>query len=140
MDEHDRNKAVVRRFINEIFGELRPESVDELVADDFVWHRPTGQPGDKQFLRDTTTRMAGAVRDLRFTIDDEIAEGDRVAVRLTASGTAAADFPGIAGSAGRSYAIEEIHLFRLRDGQAVVHWHQYEALGQQRQLRGEGGT
>jgi steroid delta-isomerase-like uncharacterized protein len=139
MDEHDRNKAVVRRFVIEIFQELRPESVDELAADDFVWHRPTGQPGDKQFLRESTTRMAGALKDLQFTIHDEIAEGDRVAIRLTASGTAAADFPGIAGAAGHSYSIEEIHIFRLRDGQVVEHWHQYDALGQQRQLRGEGG-
>jgi len=140
MDEQDRNKAVVRRFISEIFQELRPESVDELAADDFAWHRPTGQSGDKEFLRDSTTRMAGALKDLRFTILDEIAEGDRVAVRLTASGTAAADFPGITGSAGRGYSIEEIHVFRLRDGRVVEHWHQYDALGQQRQLRGEGGA
>ena len=138
MDERTRNKAVVRRFVAEIFQELKPESVDELAASDFVWHRPTGQPGDRKFLRDTTTRMAGAVKDLHFEIADEIAEGDRVAVRLTASGSAAADFPGIAGSAGRSYSIEEIHIFRLRDGQVVEHWHQYDALGQQRQLRGEG--
>ena len=140
MNQLDQNKAVVRRFVKEIFEELRPESVDELAADDFVWHRPVGQAGDKQFLRDSTTRMAGALKDARFTVHDEIAEGDRVAVRLTASGTAAADFPGIAASAGRGYSIEEIHIFKLRDGRVVEHWHQYDAMGQQRQLRGEGSA
>jgi predicted ester cyclase len=133
------NKQVVRSFIKEIFEELKPEAVDELVDDDFVWHRPTG-PGDKQFLREATARMAGALGSLSFVIHDEIAEGDRVAVRLTAAGTAAADFPGIAGSAGRRYSIEEIHIFRLRNGKVVEHWHQYDAMGQQRQLRGEGDS
>ena len=140
MDGRENNKAIVRRFVTEIFQEMRPESVDELVADDFKWHRPTGQPGDRQFLRDATARMAGALKNVKFTIHDEIADGDRVAVRLTSAGTAAADFPGIEGSAGRAYSIEEIHIFRLRNGQVVEHWHQYDAQGQQRQLRGEGSA
>jgi steroid delta-isomerase-like uncharacterized protein len=137
MDDREQNKVVVRRFIREIFEQLRPESVDELVADDFVWHRAGGD-GDKQFLRDSTTRMGGVLTNIRFTIHDEIADADRVAVRLTASGTATGPFPGAPDAAGRGYSIEEIHIFRLRDGQIVEHWHQYDAMGQQRQLRGEG--
>ena len=137
MDEREKNKAVVRRFINEIFEELRPESVDELVGDDFVWHRAGGD-GDKQFLRESTTRTGGMLTNIRFAIDDEIADADRVAVRLTASGTATGAFPGAPDAAGHSYSIEEIHIFRLRDGRVVEHWHQYDAMGQQRQLRGEG--
>lgn len=136
MDERDKNMAVVRRFVKEIFEELRPESVDELVADDFVWHR-AGGGGDKQFLRAATTRMGGMLTNIHFAIDDEIADADRVAVRLTASGTATGAFPGAAEAAGHSYSIEEIHIFRLRDGRVVEHWHQYDAMGQQRQLRGE---
>ena len=138
MDEQDRNKAVVRRFITEIFQELKPASVDELAADDFVWHN-MGGGGDKKFLRDATVRLAGALTNLRFDIHDEIADKDEVAVRLTASGTATAAMPGVEEAAGHSYSIEEIHIFRLREGQVAEHWHQYDALGQQRQLRGEGG-
>jgi steroid delta-isomerase-like uncharacterized protein len=135
----DENKAVVRRFVKEIFEELRPEAVDGLVAEDFVWHRPDGGDGDRQLLRDSTTRMSAALSGIRFVIDDELAEGDRVALRLTARATARAAFPGIPDAAGRSYAIEEIHIFRLRDGKVVEHWHQYDALGQRQQLSGEGG-
>jgi predicted SnoaL-like aldol condensation-catalyzing enzyme len=94
VDHDEKNKAVVRRFIKEIFEELKPEAIDGLVTDDFVWHRPDGD-GDKDFLRGATTRMAGALTNIRFSIDDELADGDRVAVRLTAAATAAADFPGI---------------------------------------------
>jgi steroid delta-isomerase-like uncharacterized protein len=135
----DENKALVRRFVKEIFEELRPEAVDELVADDFVWHRPNGAGGDRQFLRDSTMGMAGALTNIRFVIEDELAEGDRVALRLTATATARGAFPGIPDAAGRSYSIEEIHIFRLRSGKVVEHWHQYDALGQRQQLSGEGG-
>jgi steroid delta-isomerase-like uncharacterized protein len=133
------NKEIVRRFVKEIFEELRPEAVDELVAADFVWHRPDGD-GDRQFLRDSTARMGAALTNIHFVIDDEVAEGDRVALRLTAGATARAAFPGIPDAAGRSYSIEEIHIFRLRDGKVVEHWHQYDALGQRQQLSGEGGN
>jgi predicted ester cyclase len=139
VDDREKNKAIVRRFVKEIFEELKPEAVDQLVTDDFTWHRPGGA-GDREFLRTATSRMAGALTNLRFAIDDELAEGDRVAVRLTASATAAADFPGIVGSAGRRYSIEEIHVFRLREGRVAEHWHQYDATGQQAQLRGDGDT
>jgi predicted ester cyclase len=137
VDEREKNKATVRRFIKDIFEGLKPEAVDELVTDDFTWHRTAGD-GDKEFLRGATSRMANALGNILFRIDDEVADGDRVAVRLTASGTATADFPGIAGSAGRRYSIEEIHIFRLRDGRVVEHWHQYDAMAQQAQLRGDG--
>ena len=135
----EENKAVVRRFVKEIFEELNSDAVNELVTEDFTWHR-TGGNGDREFLRAATARMAGALTNLAFAIDDEIAEGDRVAIRLRASGTAAADFPGITGSAGRNYSIEEIHIFRLRDGRVAEHWHQYDAMGQQAQLRGDGDS
>ena len=65
MDHDEKNKAVVRRFIKEIFEELKPEAIDGLVTDDFVWHRPGGD-GDKDFLRDATMRMAGALTNIRF--------------------------------------------------------------------------
>jgi steroid delta-isomerase-like uncharacterized protein len=134
------NKAIARRFVKEIFEELRPESVEDLVAEDFVWHRPDGGDGDRQFLRDSTTRMGAALTKIGFVVEDEVAEGDHVAIRLTASATARAAFPGIPDAAGRSYSIEEIHIFRLRDGKVVEHWHQYDAMGQRQQLSGEGGN
>ena len=63
MDEREQNKAVVRRFVTEIFQELKPAAVDELVADDFFWHG-MGGGGDKKFLRDTTW-IAPSMPDVR---------------------------------------------------------------------------
>jgi steroid delta-isomerase-like uncharacterized protein len=77
--------------------------------------------------------MAKALTDIRFVIEDLIAEDDRVAVRLTASATVVGEFEGMA-AAGKSYRIGEIHIFRVRDGKIVEHWHQYDAAGMMRQL------
>ena len=127
------NKALVRRFIAEIFVRGRPEAVDELLADDFVSHtwRSTGDGrGD---LKRAMERLSTVLADSRFTVEDLIAEGDRVAVRVTAQATQVGEFMGLAPS-GRSYSIGEIHIFRIRDGQVVEHWHQYDQLGMLRQL------
>jgi predicted ester cyclase len=70
-----------------------------------------------------------------MTIDDVIAEGDRVAVRLTSSATQTGKFMGMEPT-GKRYEIGEIHWFRLRDGQISEHWHQADFLGMQRQLKG----
>lgn len=129
----DQNKAVVRRFVEEIFVRGSHEAVDELVADDFVAHTwpSTGDPrGD---LKRAIDRVAGGLADPVFTIDDMIAEGDRVAVRLTTSATQVGPFMGIPAT-GRRYTIEEIHVFRIRAGRAVEHWHQFDQLGLMRQL------
>lgn len=129
----DANKAVVRRFVEEIFVGGSVDAVDELVADDFVGHTwpSTGDPrGD---LKRAIGRVAGGLADSTFTIEDMIAEGDRVAVRMTTSATHVGPFMGLAAT-GKRYTIEEIHIFRVRDGQAVEHWHQLDQVGLMRQL------
>jgi predicted ester cyclase len=79
--------------------------------------------------------MATALSDVTFRIEDSIAEGDRVAVRLTASATQTGELMGMAPS-GRRYTIGEIHIFRVADGRIVEHWHQYDQPGLRRQLSG----
>jgi predicted ester cyclase len=68
-----------------------------------------------------------------------IGEGDRVAVRLTASATQVGEFMGMPGN-GKRYTIGEIHIFRVRDGQIVEHWHQFDQLGMMRQLGAMPGS
>ncbi|HYI22448.1 MAG TPA: hypothetical protein VEX62_07410, partial [Candidatus Limnocylindrales bacterium] len=60
------NKALVRRFVHEIFEQLRPDAVDELVADDFVSHTWPSDGDSKSALRRATESMAAALRDPRF--------------------------------------------------------------------------
>jgi steroid delta-isomerase-like uncharacterized protein len=133
----DDNKAVVRRFVDEVFVKGSSAAVDELVADDFVGHTWPGSGRDG--LKQAMERVAKGLADPTFAIDDMIAEGDRVAVRLTASATQVGEFMGMPGS-GKRYTIGEIHVFRVRDGRIVEHWHQFDQLGMMRQLGAMPGS
>lgn len=130
----EENKALVRRFIKEIFEQGRLEAVDELCADDFIGH--TWGNADKEGLKGAMARVAQGLADAKFNIEDVIAEGDLVAVRLTASARHVGEFMGMPAS-GRTYEIGEIHLFRVRDGEVSEHWHQFDTAGLMKQLSGK---
>lgn len=126
-------ETTVRRFIDDVFLHGSFDAVDELVTEDFTPHTwgPT-QPG-RDGLKQAIERVSAGLSDASMTIDDLIAQGDRVAVRLTSSATQSGPFMGLPPS-GKRYEIEEIHWFRLRDGRIAEHWHQADFLGMLRQL------
>jgi steroid delta-isomerase-like uncharacterized protein len=131
----ERNKAIVRRFIDEIFLGGNFDSVDELLTEDFLPHTwGSMQPG-RDGLKEAIQRVQAGISDERMQIHDIIAEGDRVAVRLTSSATHTGDFMGMPAS-GKRYEIGEIHIFRLEDGRVAEHWHQADFMGMMKQLGG----
>jgi len=140
------NKQIVRRFVDEVFIQGRGSTVDELVDSSFVAHTwPSTTGNAKADLKAAIGRVRGALSDIAFEIDDVIAEGDRVAVRLTTAATQTGEFMGMPAT-NKRYSIEEIHWFRLRDGKVVEHWHQFDQMGMMKQLgampggAGNGGS
>ena len=133
MDRLDANKALARRFVDEIFVRGRKESVDELLADDFTPHTWPSTGDGKADLGNTIDRLSTVLDDVSFTIEDVIAEGDLVVVRVTASATQVGEFMGMPPS-GKRYTIGEIHIFRIRDGLVTEHWHHFDQMGMMRQL------
>lgn len=127
------NKALVRRFVAQVFEEGDVSAVDQLVAADFVPHTWPSTGDGRGDLRRAMERVSKGLTGAAFTIDDLIAEGDRVVARLTASATQTGEFMGMPPS-GKRYTIAEIHIFRVRGGQIVEHWHQFDQLGLMRQL------
>ena len=127
------NKALVRRFVDEIFVKGSFDAVDELLADDFVGHTWPSTGDGKADLKRAIERVSQGLTDSTFTIEDMIGEDDRVAVRLTASARHTGDFMGMPAS-GKTYTIGEIHIFRVTDGKVVEHWHQFDSMGMMRQL------
>jgi steroid delta-isomerase-like uncharacterized protein len=127
------NEEVVRRFIHEVFVKGQVDAVDELVAADFVPHSwaSTG-PGIEE-LKQAVKRVSTGLSDVSMEIEDVIAEGDRVAVRLTAHAVHEGDFMGMPAS-GKAYTISEIHIFRIEDGKVAEHWREADLLGMMRQL------
>ena len=134
----EQNKAVVRRFIDEIFLNGDFDAVDELLTADFRPHTWGAVSGGKRELKDAIERVSAGISDPRMTIEDLIAEGDRVAVRLTSSATHTGEFMGMPPS-GKRYEIGEIHIFRLSDGRVAEHWHQADFMGMMKQLGASPG-
>lgn len=132
----DRNKAVARQVIERIFMRQVDTAIDELVSDRFVAHSFGPMAPGRDGLRAGMRRAGAGVSDARFEIHDMVAEDDRVAVRLTTSARHTGRFMGI-DPTGNHYEIDEIHIFRIRDGQMVEHWHEFDRAALLGQLRGD---
>ena len=132
----ERNKDAVRAIVDRIFVHQDEAAIDELVAEDFVPHTFGPMPPGRDGLREGMRRAGAGISDPEFEIHDLIAEGDRVAARLTTSARHTGTFMGIEPS-GNRYSIDEIHIFRLRDGLLVEHWHEFDKGSLMPQLKGE---
>ncbi len=108
---------------------------DELYAPDYVLHDPSlpedlhGPEGLKQYAAMTL----GAFPDARVTVEDQVAEGDKVVSRWTATGTQTGELMGIAPT-GRSIEISGITINRFSGGKIAEDWYQSEDLGMMQQL------
>ena len=128
-------KAIARRWNEELFnagGSI--EAAHEFVAPDFVDHSaPPMQPAGIAGVIWVASYFRNAIPDIYSTVEDVIAEGDRVAVRFSAGGTHRGDFFGIAPT-GRRGTTTGIHIFRIADGKIVEHWGNSDDLGLMQQL------
>src|SRR5690348_12229104 len=121
MHQHDpaANKALMRRFYEEFWCRGNEAAVDELVAADMVDHqRPEGWPSGRAGYKQLVRAWREGFPDMRETIGDLIAEGDRVVGRFTIDATHTGNFLGIPPT-GRTIRISGIDIVRIRDGQIV---------------------
>jgi steroid delta-isomerase-like uncharacterized protein len=130
----EENKAIFRRYIEEVFNQGNLELADE-VFDRYISHQPDGStlergPEDvKRFNRE----FRSAFPDLRISIDDQIADGDKVVTRVTFRGTHQREFRGMAPT-GKEVEIKGITIFRFSDeGKVVESWDSYDQLRVMRQ-------
>ena len=133
------NKDIARRFIQRVFVEADPAAVDELASEDFTPHSWGDMPPGRESLKAAQQRVTQGLADARMTIEDVIAEGDRVAVRLVSHGRHEGQFMGMPAS-GKQYSISETHIFRIADGKVAEHWRDADMLGLMRQLGALPGT
>ena len=132
--ETERNKAVVRRFVEEVQNKKDMDAFDELNAPDFVnLSAPPGMPADREGGKMFLGGFLSAFPDAQVTIDDMIAEGDRVATKKTFTGTHTGDFGEIAAT-GNRVSIQYVDILRLRDGKIIEHWLSMDQLSFLQQL------
>jgi steroid delta-isomerase-like uncharacterized protein len=127
------NKALARRVMDEVLNGRKLDLLDDLAVSDYIEHNPLpGQGTGIEGLRDRYTMVLGAF-DPHFTIDDIIAETDKVVLRWTASGTHVGAFPGMPRT-GRTYRNTGIEIWRVENGRLAEHWDVVDVFGQLMQL------
>jgi steroid delta-isomerase-like uncharacterized protein len=131
----EQNKAVFRQIVEEIFNQGNISLFDELVAPDFIEHEelPPGIPVGREGAKVLFTQLRSAFPDFKAEIEDLIAEGDRVVVRMQWTGTHEGEFMGIPPT-GRSISIEVIDIVRFESGKFVEHWGIMDNMGMMQQL------
>ncbi len=118
----EQNKAIVRRFFEEVVNEGKLSVVDEIFA-------PTYGKGGPEGARQQAHVFRAAFPDIHFTVDELIAEADKVVVHVTFRGTHRGEFMGIPGT-GKAVEVSGVELARLADGKIVEQeWHFMDELG-----------
>jgi predicted ester cyclase len=121
----EKNKQTVRRIYEEYINQTRPELLPELIAAEYV--APGGQRGPAAY-GSVVEGLKRGVPDIRFKIEDVIAEGDRVAVRWTWSGKHTGTLNGLSAS-NRQVKNDGIAIYELSGGKVSKVWLQTDRLG-----------
>ncbi len=130
------NKAVVRRFVEEVQSQHRFDLLDELFDPDYIDHAvPVGAPPARgtEYFRQFFTAMLRAFPDTRATIHDQIAEDDKVTTRKTIRGTHQGEFMGIPPT-GKEVELLIVDIFRVTGGKLAEHWGAWDRLSMLEQL------
>jgi len=126
------NKLIYRRFVDEVLNGGDLSALPRYSTVDFVDHRhpeASGIEGNQKFL----ASMFAAFPDIRFTVEDMIAEGDRVVVRFIIRGTQRGEFMGIPPT-GKQVQWSGINIGRFENGKVVELWGESDQPGLMRQL------
>ncbi len=115
------NENVFRRLIEEGFSSGNLAALDELFAPNFVEHQDGFVPPNVEGVKAGIVGLRTPFPDLRLTIEEIIASGDKTWARLTARGRHLAPFMGRPPT-GKSFAITVIDICRFEDGKIAEHW------------------
>jgi steroid delta-isomerase-like uncharacterized protein len=128
------HKAIARRFFDEVGNKGNVAAIDELVSPDFINHSlRTGVSSDRDGFKRTWATFRAVFPDFNVTVDDAIAEGDTVVVRITNRGTQQGEFWGIAPTY-REVTFASIVIFRIADGKIAERWGVLDMFGFLQQL------
>jgi steroid delta-isomerase-like uncharacterized protein len=131
----EENKAIVRQQEEELFTQGNLDAADEVYAPDYVGHDPSNSEEVRglEAAKRAASDYRQAFPDLRVTVEDLIAEGDRVAARLRFRGTHLGELDGIAPT-GRRVDCTGIVISRIEEGKIAEDWANFDDLGMMRQL------
>jgi len=134
MREVETNKALVRREVEEVWNGRKLAVLDEIFAADFVNHDPNNpQVTDRESFKQWASAVLHGFPDLHLTIDDVVAEGDKVACRWTHHGTHLGELPGLPAT-GKKTTMMGMIIYRFANGKVVEAWWSRDLLSLMQQL------
>lgn len=129
----EENKIIVRKFFEEGPSKGNLNIANELLSPDFALHVPLPAPPGIEGINEVITTCRAAFEHLNVTIEDMIAEGNKVAVRFTAHGVHKGDFMGLQAT-GKPITMTGIEVFRIKDGKIAELWGEANLLGLMQQF------
>jgi len=130
------NIALIHRWFEEVWNKGRAEAIEEMFAADGIAYG-LGEAGidvhGPAVFKPFFERLRGAFPELKITIEDALAEGDKVAARWSARMIHRGDHLGIAAT-GRKVAVTGMSIVRIRDGKIVEAWNNWDMLGLMQQI------
>jgi len=131
----EQDKALIVRFVEELFNRGNIGIVDEIFAPDFIEREqlPPGIPSGREGVKVLATMLRSAFPDFKATIDDILAEGDKVVIRMTWSGTQKDEFMGVPAT-GKRVSVGVIDIIRITNGKLVEHWGLMDSTSLMQQL------
>jgi steroid delta-isomerase-like uncharacterized protein len=129
------NKECIRRLFDEVLNGGKLGLLDTLIGAAYVDHNPgPGQLSGAAGVKNRIETLRSSFPDLRFALEDLVAEGDTVAARYSWRGTHKGEsYLGIPAS-GKTVLVRGMDFYRLRDGRIVEHWDNVDELGMLTQL------
>lgn len=122
------NKALVRRYYNDLFNTGNLDAADELFADGFVMHEaPPGVQGGRDGIAAVIQEWRSGFPDIHEEVEELVAEGDLVSARFHFTGTHTGSFFGQAATNGKG-SMTGMEMFRVRDGQITDLWYAEKLL------------
>lgn len=128
----EKNKAVVRGYIEQVWNGHRPDLVEQYLADDVMHHDAPGLT-DRASIQNFIAATLNAVPDIRVSIEAEIAEGDLVVFRQTVSGTQQGEWMGLPAS-GKQFSATGVFIFRVAGGKIAELWGLSDTFSMMQQL------
>jgi steroid delta-isomerase-like uncharacterized protein len=129
----DQNKALARRWFEDLFSRGDVDAANEILSAEFVDHLPREEERGIEELKYYVSIYRTAFPDIQDTVEDIVAEGDKVVVRWSSRGTHQGEFMGVAPT-GRHVAFTGMRLFRIAENKIAESWVNIDERGLQEQL------
>ena len=133
MSIEEENKAKQRRVFEEALNKGNMAVVDEVIDTNYVSESPQGLVNGTEAMKQGFATLRNAFPDIAFTVEDMIAEEDKVVSRVKCRGTHKGEFMGIAPT-GKKMEINGIIITRWVDGKELEAWEVIDMLGMMQQL------